>query len=81
MRITRVHSLPALANYDYLDSPVGVLTMVASPQGLHAVLWDNDDENLFKKFSATQMTKPSCKPKDSCKNILMAKEKVLICPL
>ena len=50
MKITRVHSLPALANYDYLDSPVGVLTMVASPQGLHAVLWDNDDEKFIQKI-------------------------------
>ncbi len=31
--------------YDEVDSPVGVLTIITSPQGLHAVLWENDREN------------------------------------
>ena len=26
--------------YDEMDSPVGILTIIASPQGLHAILWD-----------------------------------------
>ena len=33
-------------HYDELESPVGVLTLIASDQGLHAILWDNDRANL-----------------------------------
>ncbi|HLX54966.1 MAG TPA: methylated-DNA--[protein]-cysteine S-methyltransferase [Aquella sp.] len=36
--------------YDYMDSPVGKLTIVASPKGLHAVLWENDLQSL--RYSA-----------------------------
>ena len=32
---------PGMA-YDKIESPVGVLTLIASDQGLHAILWDND---------------------------------------
>jgi len=34
------------AVYDYMDSPVGKLTIIASHEGLHAVLWDNDLQDL-----------------------------------
>jgi methylated-DNA-[protein]-cysteine S-methyltransferase len=36
---------PGMA-YAEMDSPVGVLTLIAEDQGLHAILWDNDRVNL-----------------------------------
>jgi methylated-DNA-[protein]-cysteine S-methyltransferase len=39
-------SLPENAVYDEMNSPIGKLTIVTSDQGLHAVLWDNDRENM-----------------------------------
>jgi methylated-DNA-[protein]-cysteine S-methyltransferase len=37
-----IKSLPKDATYDELNSPVGMLTIVTSSEGLHAILWDND---------------------------------------
>lgn len=39
-------SLPKDAVYDEINSPVGKLTLIASPEGLHAILWDTDRKNL-----------------------------------
>lgn len=44
-----IDSLPEDATYDELESPVGILTIVASHKGLHAVLWDNDRESKHCK--------------------------------
>lgn len=38
--------LPDDAVFDEMDSPVGVLTLVASPKGLHAVLWDIERDDV-----------------------------------
>lgn len=38
--------LPHNAIYDEMASPVGLLTIIASPQGLHAILWESDRQNL-----------------------------------
>jgi len=35
-------SLPNGTTYDEMDSPVGILTIVTSAKGLHAILWDID---------------------------------------
>lgn len=46
MRAIRgIRLLPKEATYDEMNSPVGNLTIVASPKGLHAILWDNDRKN------------------------------------
>ena len=34
--------LPKNVTYDEMDSPVGTLTIIASPESLHAILWDSD---------------------------------------
>jgi methylated-DNA-[protein]-cysteine S-methyltransferase len=34
------------ATYDDVESPVGKLTIIASDEGLHAILWDNDLQDL-----------------------------------
>ena len=41
-RVRGLSKLPVDACCDTMDSPVGVLTLVASSKGLHAILWDND---------------------------------------
>ncbi len=37
-----LQNLPNDAVYDEMDSPVGTLTLIASPKGLHNILWDLD---------------------------------------
>lgn len=32
--------------YDEMPSPVGLLTIITSEEGLHAILWDNDPKDL-----------------------------------
>lgn len=46
-------NLPSDAVYDVLDSPVGRLTLVASGEGLHALAWarDGDDVELVVRRS------------------------------
>ncbi len=44
-KIKNFKFLPENATYDEMNSPVGTLTIVSSPKGLHAVLWDNDRKN------------------------------------
>ncbi len=41
-----IRYLPKEATYDEMDSPVGKLTIITSPEGLHAILWENDLKNL-----------------------------------
>ncbi len=40
-----LRSLPKGATYDEMDSPVGKLTLITSPEGLCAILWDLDRMN------------------------------------
>lgn len=40
--LKNIVSVIKAATYDEMDSPVGTLTLITSPQGLHAVLWDVD---------------------------------------
>lgn len=41
-----IRSLPKDATYDEINSLVGRLTIITSSEGLHAVLWDIDRENV-----------------------------------
>ncbi|OGT39788.1 MAG: hypothetical protein A3F12_04495 [Gammaproteobacteria bacterium RIFCSPHIGHO2_12_FULL_38_14] len=41
-KIRGVKLLPNDAIYDEMNSPVGILTIISSVKGLHAVLWEND---------------------------------------
>ncbi len=43
--IQLINSLPKDAVYSQMDSPVDVLTLIGSHQGLHAVLWESDFKN------------------------------------
>ncbi len=41
----RLQCLPKEAIYGEMDSPVGVLTIITSGQGLHAIFWESDFED------------------------------------
>jgi methylated-DNA-[protein]-cysteine S-methyltransferase len=41
--------LPADSTYDEIDSPVGMLTLISSDKGLHALLWECNHEHTFRK--------------------------------
>ncbi len=45
MRKTLSNLLPQNCVYDEMDSPVGILTIAASENGLCAILWDHDLNN------------------------------------
>ena len=49
--------LPKDAVYDEMPSPVGNLTIITSPAGLHAVLWDNDRVDSQHKDTVTALKK------------------------
>ncbi len=52
--IRAVRTLPTDATYDEMNSPVGKLTIITSPKGLHAILWDTDRNNLkYEKIIST----------------------------
>ena len=57
MRTTRF--LPKDALYDEMDSPVGTLTIIASAEGLHAIFWSTDRENLAYKKMISNLIKSS----------------------
>lgn len=44
--IKNIQLLPKDTVYDKMSSPVGELTVIASADGLHAILWDNYLRNL-----------------------------------
>ncbi len=52
-----VRYLPGNATYDVMNSPVGELTIITSPKGLHAILWDNDLENTETEKSISELHK------------------------
>lgn len=41
-----IQSLPGNTTYNEMDSPVGTLTIITSPAGLHAILWEGDGSSL-----------------------------------
>ncbi|CAN5295776.1 methylated-DNA--[protein]-cysteine S-methyltransferase [soil metagenome] len=45
MKKRSVKFLSENATYDEMSSPVGTLTIITTPAGLHAVLWDIDRKN------------------------------------
>jgi len=45
---------PTEATYDAMSSPVGMLTILTSPKGLHAIFWDNDKETVTKLTQQAQ---------------------------
>ena len=46
-----------VSTYDEMDSPVGKLTIITSPEGLHAILWDTDRTSLKYEKIIKDLTK------------------------
>ncbi len=70
-KLTRVQSLPKDAIYGEMNSPVGKLTLIASSQGLHAILWDIDREKEKHKKIMVGLKKA-----DNHKTILQTKQQL-----
>ena len=56
MKKTRgIQFLPKEACFDVMDSPVGNLTIITSPEGLHAILWDTDVNHLIDEKNSERL--------------------------
>ena len=87
MKETRgVRSLPKDASYSDMNSPVGVLTVVASSKGLHAILWEDDLKNptcakMIAKLSRSQSEKTIQETKKQLSEYFQGKRKTFDLPL
>lgn len=84
--IRGVRDLPDNAVYDEIDSPVGELTIITSPAGLHAILWDNNrknqqNEKIFKRLPQVKNEKTLTATKKQLKEYFQGQRKVFDLPL
>lgn len=61
-RIKKMTLFPQGAVYDEVPSPVGVLTIITSVEGLHAILWESDRENSSYTEMIADLDKSSHNP-------------------
>ncbi len=54
---THLKKLPENSVYDEMDSPVGKLTIIASPKGLHGILWDLDRDGIHCEHMINSLSK------------------------
>jgi hypothetical protein len=61
-------------HYKVINSPVGFLKLVATDEGLAAILWEKDDPKRVQlsPLAKITITRSSSKPSDSSVNILQA---------
>jgi methylated-DNA-[protein]-cysteine S-methyltransferase len=71
--------LPKDAKYDTMDSPVEKLTIITSSQGLHAILWNNEEITEALTHSSTEKT--IVKTKQQLTEYFEGKRKVFDLPL
>lgn len=81
-----INFLPEDATYDEMNSPVGILTIVTSIKGLHAVLWDNDRESkqcekITHNFSQSKNEKTITETKKQLNEYFQGKRKLFDLPL
>jgi methylated-DNA-[protein]-cysteine S-methyltransferase len=86
MRKTLSTLLPQNCVYDAMDSPVGVLTIIASEDGLCAILWDHDlkngsDEQLIHKLKQSATDKIIINTKQQLGEYFKGLRKVFDLPL
>lgn len=67
-----LQSLPKNSTYDEMPSPVGVLTLITSNKGLHAILWDTDRECLKYEAILNGLTRSTQE-----KNLIETKSQLL----
>jgi methylated-DNA-[protein]-cysteine S-methyltransferase len=78
--------LPNDAVYDEVNSPVGKLTIIASSQGLHAILWDIDRQNqkyekIICALSKSRNEKTIVKTKNQLAEYFQGNRKIFDLPL
>lgn len=83
--IRRMLSLPDDASFDEMSSPVGTLTIITSPEGLHTILWDNDRdadcEEIMFSFKQCKDEKTSVETKKQLNEYFQGKRKTFDLPL
>ena len=68
-----IQLLPKNGTYDTLESPVGTLTIITSPEGLHAILWDTDHTDLLTHFVKDSNEKNIIKTKQQLQEYFIGK--------
>ncbi|MCC2644305.1 MAG: ogt [Burkholderiales bacterium] len=81
-----INLLPKDAVYDEMESPVGKLTLIASSEGLHAVLWDCDltceyYQKIINSITKTSAEKTIIKTKSQLNEYFAGKLKIFDIPL
>lgn len=74
--------LPNDGGYDVMNSPVGNLAIVTSPQGLHAILWDKDcDDKRILALTRSPNDKIIVETKKQLGEYFQGKRKIFDLPL
>ena len=73
--------LKGTTTYDEMDSPVGKLTIITSSKGLHAILWDNDDQNIVRNLHKSPDEKTIVQTKTQLLEYFHGKRKTFDLPL
>ena len=85
-KIKEFELLPNDATYDEINSPVGMLTLITSSKGLHAVLWDNYRENhsiekVINRLKQSKNNPINVKTKQQLQEYFQGKRQVFDLPL
>lgn len=84
--LKNIQFLPKEAVYSEMNSPVGTLTIIASPKGLHAILWDIDRktkqyETIISTLTYSEKNKIILQTKKQLNEYFSGKRKVFDLPL
>lgn len=74
-------SLPNIATYDEMESPVGKLIIIASDAGLHAILWDGEKTHITKEMIKNSRDKIIVATKKQLQEYFQGKRKQFDLPL
>lgn len=74
-----IQTLPKDTVYDEMNSPVGTLTLIASKEGLHAILWDTDPK--VKGLSQSKNEKTITETKKQLNEYFQGSRKTFNLPL
>lgn len=80
------NDLPADTVYSEMSSPVGKLTMIASSQGLHAIIWDTERQhpnfiNIFNQLTLSENQPILVKTKQQLNEYFQAKRDTFDLPI
>ncbi|HEX2548323.1 MAG TPA: methylated-DNA--[protein]-cysteine S-methyltransferase [Gammaproteobacteria bacterium] len=69
------------AVYDQFESPMGLLTIIASPTNLYAVLWENEYQNMWIKLKIEKNNKVIIETINQLTEYFQGKRKIFDLPL